>query len=83
MRLFKCRHDWEIAKRSNVLQLDEMGYPLRLCIVRCKKCGKSDQQWLDTSVSALEDVKIGKAVLLSWEFDKQDLGIWGINNENV
>lgn len=44
MRLFKCNHDWYITEKSNVLQLDDMGYPLRLFICKCSKCGKSSQQ---------------------------------------
>lgn len=32
-----------IVKRSNVIQFDEMGYPLRLCIM-----SDGDQAWLDT-----------------------------------
>ena len=65
-----CRingHDWEVTERSNVLQQDGMGYPLRLCIVKCKKCGLTDQHWLDTNVSALKELDIGKSVLLHWE----------------
>lgn len=32
-----------IVKRSNVIQLDEMGYPLRLCIFSA-----GEQRWVDT-----------------------------------
>lgn len=38
---FGCKHNWEIHKRSNALQQDDMGYPLRLVIVKCTKCGKN------------------------------------------
>jgi hypothetical protein len=32
MRLLKCRrNDWQVTERSNILQQDDMGYPLRLC----------------------------------------------------
>ena len=41
MSLFnrECKHNWVINLRSNVLQQDDMGYPLRLCICKCLKCG--------------------------------------------
>ena len=40
----------KIIKRSNVIQYDVMGYPLRLCIVSTDQSfgGKTDQMWLDT-----------------------------------
>lgn len=42
------RHNYKIiVKRSNVIQFDDMGYPLRLDIVQCK-CGKCEQIWVDT-----------------------------------
>lgn len=65
-----CRrkgHDWEVTERSNIIQQDDMGYPLRLCIVTCKRCGKSDQIWLDTNISAIQEIENGKSVLLEWE----------------
>ena len=79
MKFFKflinnCRingHDWEVTDRSNTIQQDEMGYPLRLCILTCKRCGKSEQHWLDTDISALNEVKNGKSVLLEWENTKE------------
>ncbi len=68
MNLFKrkCQHDWEVMLRSNVLQQDEMGYPLRLCICRCTKCGAQDQRWLDICVSELGELQTGESVLLQW-----------------
>lgn len=68
MSLFKCKckHNWTINLRSNVLQQDDMGYPLRLCICKCLKCGASDQQWLDVNEKELEELKTGKSVLLKW-----------------
>ena len=56
MGLFKCNHNWKVTERSNVLQLDDMGYPLRLFIVECSKCGKSDQQWIDVSKEELKEL---------------------------
>ena len=37
----------EVIERSNIIQYDEMGYPLRLVIVRNYK-NETDQMWLDT-----------------------------------
>lgn len=68
-QLFKimCNHDWQIEERSNVLQIDHMGYPLRLFICKCSKCGKYDQQWIDVSKEELKELDIGESVLLKWE----------------
>lgn len=66
MSLFKCKHRWEVVERSNALQQDSMGYPLRLCILKCSKCGKLEQQWLDTSDDALDELKTGKSFLIKW-----------------
>lgn len=40
----------KIIKRSNVIQYDTMGYPLRLCIVSTDRSFgvKTDQIWIDT-----------------------------------
>ena len=62
-----CNHDWGITEISNVLQQDDMGYPLRLCIWGCSKCGKSDQIWLDVSEEALKELETGESVLLKWQ----------------
>ena len=66
MSLFKCKHRGEVVERSNALQQDSMGYPLRLCILKCSKCGKLEQQWLDTSDDALDELKTGKSFLVKW-----------------
>lgn len=66
MKLFKCNHKWEITKRSNALQQDNMGYPLRLFICKCSKCGKYDQQWIDVAEKELEELKTGESFLLKW-----------------
>ncbi len=50
MKIFKKPHVHDfnkIVERSNVIQFDEMGYPLRLCILKCE-CGMTDQAWIDT-----------------------------------
>ncbi len=59
-------HGFKIVERSNVLQQDSMGYPLRLCICQCTKCRKTEQQWLDTSEEALQELDDGRSVLLEW-----------------
>lgn len=50
-KLFKKKqhvHDFnKIVRRSNAIQFDEMGYPLRLCIFKCE-CGATTQGWVDT-----------------------------------
>lgn len=40
----------KIIKRSNVIQYDTMGYPLRLCIVSIDRIfgEKTEQIWIDT-----------------------------------
>ena len=48
--IFKKKHICEfnkIVRRSNAIQFDEMGYPLRLCIFKCG-CGATTQRWVDT-----------------------------------
>lgn len=62
----KCNHDFEIKKYSNVLQLDYIGYPLRLCICKCTKCGEYDQRWIDVNKSSLKQLDDGTSVLLEW-----------------
>lgn len=66
MSLFKCKYIWKVVERSNALQQDSMGYPLRLCILKCSKCGKLEQQWLDTSEDTLDELKTGKSFLVKW-----------------
>ena len=67
MGLFGCGHHWVVYKRSNVIQKDDMGYPLRLFICRCAKCGKYEQQWIDVNEKELEELETGKSVLLEWK----------------
>ena len=61
----KClNHEYYIYETSNILQLDEMGYPLMLCIQKCSKCEKTKQMWIDVDKKLLEnkDYKI-----LNWK----------------
>ena len=68
MKLFKklCDHEWKILMRSNALQFDSMGYPLRLCYVKCVKCGETKHMWIDVPVSQYEEIKTGESVLVTW-----------------
>ena len=66
-KLFGCNHSWQIIERSNILQQDEMGYPLRLCIYKCSKCGKYNQIWMDVAEEALKELETGESVLLEWK----------------
>ena len=55
-RLFSpAKASRHIVKRSNVIQFDEMGYPLRLCIMSDR-----DQAWIDTQEQDSD-------VVLKWE----------------
>lgn len=63
----ECTHNWTITKISNVLQQDEMGYPLRLCIAKCTICDKFEQVWIDVSEQCLKELQTGESVLLEWK----------------
>lgn len=54
--MFIHRHDFKLHEISNTIKLDDMGYPLRLCILVCK-CGISKQEWLYTS-RVIDDVEL-------------------------
>ena len=53
-------HRWMIKERSNVIQFDNMGYPLRLFIIECSKCKQSRQEWIDSSECSTD-------VVCKWE----------------
>lgn len=59
----KCKHEWRITEVSNALQVDDMGYPLRLVIEVCSKCGISEQVWIDVRKELLDDKQF---VLVKW-----------------
>lgn len=74
--LFKCRHhEFIVYERSNAIQQDSMGYPLRLCIFRCARCGKTEQQWIDVNVLELEELKNGNSFLIEWDKIKPQEGV--------
>lgn len=56
MELFrkKCQHYFTITHVSNILQLDDMGYPMILVIEECSKCGRTKQSWVDVEERALD-----------------------------
>lgn len=66
MSLIKYKHKLELTERSNVIQYDVMGYPLRLFIRKCNKCGKSEQAWIDIAREGLKELDTGESVLLKW-----------------
>ena len=63
--IFGCKHKFEVTERSNALQFDDMGYPLRLCIVKCAKCGKAEQ-WVTGFYAVLGE----KTVIIEKEPEK-------------
>lgn len=60
----KCKHDYEY-RRTNKLQSDSMGYPLRLFVRTCTKCGKSEHMWIDVPLKELDEIKTGESVLIN------------------
>ncbi len=50
MRFFrkKNKDPFRIIHRSNTIPFDEMGYPLRLCVVTGNRRDKPERVWLDT-----------------------------------
>ena len=43
-----------------------MGYPLRLVIEVCSKCGISEQVWIDVGKETLTGLDNGQFVLVEW-----------------
>lgn len=70
MSLFECKHNWEKKYRSNALQMDCMGYPLRLFVCKCSKCGEYTQKWIDVSKEELDELETGESVLVEWREPK-------------
>ena len=75
MNLFKwffkevneCNHEWKTTETSNMIQLDDMGYPLMLVIQTCTKCGKTQQVWLDVSEKVLDESNRDKYMIVEWK----------------
>lgn len=76
MKLFKhkCEHEWKLSERSNIIQFDDMGYPLRLFICKCNKCGMTEQMWLDSAVSKNDHV-------LKWAKETEIPIVVGVTHE--
>ena len=69
----ECKHEWAAATdRSNVLQYNYNGNPLRLCICRCAKCGTHEMVWVESDIKELEELETGESVLLKWNFVLKD-----------
>lgn len=66
MKLFKKlfhKHKFnQTLYRSNVIQYNDMGYPLRLYITECE-CGMTDQTWIDVPEHSEKE----NDVVLEWE----------------
>ena len=65
-----CSHSFTAKTRSNALQLDGIGYPLRLFICKCEKCGVYDQMWIDVPKEEVKELDSGASVLVQWEDDQ-------------
>lgn len=50
-------HKWVLSERSNVIQFDDMGYPLRLFNCQCSRCKKHERMWID-STECNKDVEL-------------------------
>lgn len=62
----ECHHQYKVIERSNTIQHDPFGKPLRLCISECVMCGHCKQEWFDTYEQKGD-------VMLVWEAIGHDL----------
>ena len=61
--LFKQSKCVTVQRQSNIVQSDEMGYPLLLCLM-----SDGTQQWIDVDLEwAKKGLKNGKLKLLEWK----------------
>ena len=63
-----CRHPKSvIVAKSNVIQFDQSGFPMRLETMECLICGKwyFDCNYIKNSI--LDELSTGKSVLCKWE----------------
>ena len=63
----ECKHTWLPIDRSNVLQLNYDGNPLRLYICKCVKCGTHEMRWVESDFEELKELETGESVLLKWQ----------------
>ena len=69
MKLFKkkCEHVWKPTHISNISQPDQDGYPTRLCICKCEKCGETSQKWVDCPIMVKNLPSFEKVVEIEWK----------------
>ena len=64
-----CVHKYKVVAKSNVIRevYERRGLWERLCICECERCGKREEQWIesDSVTSCWEDVR--DFVRLEWE----------------
>lgn len=72
LRRLICNHDYRVIDKSNVvLPLPYGDTALLLCMVKCAKCGKVKQEWIDINLEkAIADLDAGDLVLMEWKGDK-------------
>lgn len=62
-KLFSKKKSPCVVERSNIIQLDDMGYPLLLCIM-----DDGTQQWIDVGYEwASNELENGRLCLLEWK----------------
>jgi hypothetical protein len=62
-----CRHPKSvIVAKSNVIQFDQSGFPMRLETMECLICGKKYYAWNYIKKSELDELSTGKSVLCKW-----------------
>lgn len=63
-----CKHPKSVIfAKSNVIQFDQVGFPMRLETLECLICGKKYYAWNYIKESELDELSTGKSVLCKWE----------------
>ena len=66
-----CKHPRSVpVAKSNVIQLDQSGFPMRLETMECQICHKRYFTWIDIKKSELDELSTGKSVLCKWREEK-------------
>lgn len=73
-----CLHEWRITHVSNAVQFDSTGYPMRLVIERCYRCGKSEQAWRGDGSSVADQLKNGDLFHLEWRTIEDYASVGGV-----
>ena len=68
----RCIHKWRIFGKSNALQTDHDGYPLRLCIMECDYCGDTRQNWIDVPLEETKELETGESFLVEWKLRREE-----------